>query len=1097
MLANERLIIKMSLEQKVKFVTSLNAYESSPVGGYEFPVFKLKGQPYDDCPDVYATCFPSDKALASTWNSTLISDVYGAIGDETKSVHSFGYFNNTDDCAIENLSSDNFVTAKFILSRTLGLSLSNQAVNFEKTYTENSEREYDKMFITNTVLADAKPTSILVKNPSDVESITKKFKYNNLFFGIASSPLETVRLLLAGCSLVFISEDFLTELVGFLSVRTEEYRKAYRHYRSGQMKLGEFDRLVRNLEIFDETIIDEACDKLISILFEMKENGEKVHEMEGLDGKNNAKFDEISHDELALRAARESVVLIKNDGILPLTYRTRIAVAGEYANDFSYQKELFGCNPTVEMLPFDVINEYEELNTTGYVAGYAKGVSGRVDLIDSAVGLAEQSDCTLLYLCAGRGQASLPPEQTELIEALSSKGVGIIAVVACDENIDLSFADKCKAVLLTYNGGQEGTAAVLDILCGIVSPSGKLVKEVLKPDGEVMYPFGYGLSYTKFAYSKLKVKTNGVSFTIANTGECDGFASVQLYVKKKDAEGIFSNKTLRGFAKAYVKKGDAVNVEIAFDENTFRSFSDEKNCYAIDGGNYEITISENYTCDKLVKTVTLGGRIFNKTPQNEIAETSNGADVKEKKARTQDGVKLSFSVKLFLGLMLGLYYNGLIAVFAFTPIISVKGFILYVILGSIAAVLNILLIVYIVLIAKQRKKQLKLHTNDVLTDMVDKIKDFKEIAKVSYAVPVKEEENGEENGEGETNGENAVFSAEEPVERTFDASLDDSEKEATFTEHISLAEVCSNFREFALSYGVNIEIISVRAIISAVASSKIVILKSANTEVLPDLLKALCAYFGSTAITNAKDDWKKAGDLMWKEAGDRYVVSDFTNAVHGASKSPAKMCVAILENVNAENVMSYFSDFVDYANHPTEEHEMKISDELIIKLSDNITYFVVPEEGSTQNFSKEFINASMTVDLALSRAEKGSEVEVKSVAFAEFNDLVKAAREDVFISEKIWKKVDELFGTISASEKFSIGNKNTLQTEKLTSVIMECGGDEAEAFTQMFVCKLVPLLKNTRLYKQDGGDRTLSGIIEKLFPEEDLAKIQKALVKLN
>ena len=517
MLANERFIVKMSLEQKVKFVTSVTPYESSTVDKYEFPIFKLKGQPYEDCPSVRATCFPSDRALAATWNSRLIRDVYRAVGEETRRVHSFGYFNNTADYTLEEVSSDNFVTAKFILARMAGLSAGNQAVNFEKTYGADSAEVYDEMFVTNTVLKDVQPTSVFIKTPEDIEKIRKEFKYAGAFFGAAADVEGAAKLLLAGCSLVFIEEEFLPALVNFLTERTEAYRKAYKSYRGGTLSLGEFDRRVRSLEIFDEAMIDEACDRLLTILFAMKDGGENIPPMTGIDKKRPAKFDEIAHDALALKAARQSAVLLKNDGILPLTHHTRVAVAGEYANDFSYQKELFGIYPTVKSLPFDAIYGYEEITATGFVTGYARGEHGRADLIDSALELAGRSDCVLLYLSAGRGQTMLPSEQTELIDALHEKGVGIIAVVACQQPIDLAFIDKCRAVLLTYSGGQQGTTAVLDILTGIVSPSGRLAEEAIGGNGDVKFPLGFGLSYTTFDYRALKVSEKGVSFTIANT----------------------------------------------------------------------------------------------------------------------------------------------------------------------------------------------------------------------------------------------------------------------------------------------------------------------------------------------------------------------------------------------------------------------------------------------------------------------------------------------------------------------------------------------------------------------------------------------------
>lgn len=1090
----------MSLEQKVKFVTSLTSHESSPAGGYLFPVFKLKGQPYDDCPTVFATRFPSDKALGATWNTKLIGEVYTAIGEESKRVHPYGYFNSTDDYTLDDVSNDNFVTAKFVLAKMLGLSNSGKAANFEKTYTEDGNHTYDKKFISDTLLAEVKPTSVLVNNSADIENITKKFKFGGLFYGNASSVQECVRMLFEGCSLVFLTVDFRAELINILTERTEAYRIAYKNFRDGNIELGEFDRRVRSLEIFDEEIIDKACDRLISLLVEMKAGAENIPEMTGLGGDRTAKFDEISHDALALQAAREGVVLLKNDGILPLSLRTKIAVEGEFANDISYQKELFGGYPTVEMLPFEVINEYEGITTTGFAAGYKKGESGRVDLLGSAVELAGKSDCTLLYLCAGRGATALPPEQLELLDTLYSKGYGIIAVVACDMNIDLSFADKCKAVLLTYNCGQEGVAAVLDIVSGLISPSGKLTEEAVRQNGDVIYPFGYGLSYTQFEYRNLRVNTGGVSFTVENKGNRDGYFSVQMYIRNGEAANFFRNKTLRGFVKQYVKKGDSVNVEIPFDENTFKSYSDSKQCYVIEGGNYEIYISDNYDSDNLSGTVTLRGYVYKDTFENELVESSNGTDIqftgdKERAAREKARKKLSFGVKLFIAIMLGVYYNALIAVFAFTPIISDKTTLLYIVLGAVAGIFDIILLIYIIVISKNRKKQLYLNENEILTDMVERIDEFKEIAKMTYDVPVTDIDTDESE-----DAEEDPFISKKPeviVERTFDTSFDESEdEEVTFTEHISLSEICTNFREFALSYGVNIEMTSVRSLISAVAASKIVVLRCANAEVLPSFLEALGAYFGSSAFVETSPYWEDADDIMWREGGDRYVLSEFINTVHTAEKSGAKMCAAILTKVVPDNILGYFKDFVDYANHPTEDKHLTVSDELTIKFPNNITYFLVPEDVNA-TFPKEIINCSMSVDIAISGAEKGESIEVKNVAVAEFIDLITAAREEFFLPEKIWKKVDGLVSTVGSTEKFEIGNKNILQIEKLTSAIMECGGDEGEAFTQMFTSKIVPLLKTTRAYKQDDGDRNLSGIIEKLFPEEEIAKIKKALVKIG
>ena len=99
-----------------------------------------------------------------------------------------------------------------------------------------------------------------------------------------------------------------------------------------------------------------------------------------------------------------------------------------------------------------------------------------------------------------------------------------------------------------------------------------------------------------------------------------------------------------------------------------------------------------------------------------------------------------------------------------------------------------------------------------------------------------------------------------------------------------------------------------------------------------------------------------------------------------------------------------------------------------------------------------------------------------------------------YLSETVGKKLDEFTAAVNATEKFGIDNKSLLQLEKYTSVLMDCGGDEHEAVTGMFISKIVPLLKVSRAYKKESGGKTLYGIIEKLFGEENLSAVQRALV---
>ncbi len=1104
MLANERLIFKMSIEQKVKLVTSLKLYENSANENYEFPVFKLTRNPLDGESGVYATQFPSDRALASCWNNALVTEVYSKRGEEVAAVKKYACFNVTDSLSAENIAEDYFLTASTLGSKAKGLARARQFVNFEEFIPQSGEEQSVKN-LQDVVLKAASPRSVYLKNPENIENYKNQEDAGCLFYGVAGSADEALKYFLNGCTLVFLKGDFTAEIIAKLKVLTVEYRSAYADYRSKAITLSQLDARCQSLEIFDEEILNEACDKLISTLLEMRKRNQEVPPTKTAVNPNHAAaFDEISNDSLSITAARQSVVLLKNSGVLPLPATTKVAVLGDSAKDYIYQTEFYSGKATAERLPFYTVNNYE-IDAAGFASGYAKGEGVRQDLIDIAVDLGKDAGLAIVYLSAEKDAKSLPEGQLALIDELNKNGVKLIAVVASDGIIDFAFAQKCDAVLLTYRGGQGSTRAVLDIIKGIATPSGRLTQTVPMdinntqnyltiPRNEVRYPFGYGLSYTKFEYLNLKINERGISCTVKNVGDCDGFAVSQFYVQKFRSSSIFKDKILRGFSKVYIKKNDSVRVEIPFDENTFKIYDAQSGLYRIEGGEYTVKISENYFDDRLVGSITLASYVFKDEYKGEIVQSvqnSDGTAVKfdvnqeppeVRKAKKQ----LSFGVKLFVAILIAIYYEGVMAVLAFTDIVWDKDLIFYLVIGGLAAVCVALFITYVVIIAKKRKKQHYIPVNDVLTDLVENVKEFDEVSKVTYIEPLKEEPEEEEL---------PVTAAEEaPKEKSYDLSLEEDE-EVELTERVTFHEICNNFQAFANSRGVTVDITSVRALFAAIGASKIVIVTTKNTDVMPDFLTVLNGYFNSRELTVVGENWKSLSDLIWKQQEDKFVLSDFANTVYSATKSPDRLYGAVIDGVNAETVLSWFAPFVTYANHPTEEHKLNLNEELSIILPNNICYILSPAEGSGDKFPREVADAAIQLDLVLSKTETGEEVEADVISKSALSDLVKEARETFYLPEKVWKKIDELFETIRATEKFRLGNKNTLQLEKFTSVLLECGGDEAECITDIFLAKLVPLLKLTKAYAQDGGDKTVFGIVEKLFGEEELTKIQRALAK--
>ncbi|MDE7379866.1 MAG: glycoside hydrolase family 3 C-terminal domain-containing protein [Clostridia bacterium] len=1104
----ERFIVKMSMEQKLKLITSTEFYKSSAVGGYEFPVFEICGQPYgESSKGVHATQFPCDAALAASWNPELINEVYAAHGEETCAVNSFGYFNCTNDLNVETYTSEHLLLGKFLAQKIAGLRRGGAYVNFESVPTEDEKLSYYRRTVRDEVFNSSNPSSVIVSDVAEPDVLKKKFKYKDMTFGVVSTIEDALDFLYGGASFLFLSEDIFDALVNKVKTLTNAYIQAHTKYVNEKISEANFARLIRTFKIFDGEIIDRACNDIIDIIFTMREAKENPQEdFRSLRKGESALFDEINHHELALDAARQSAVLIKNEGgILPISRATKLAVMGEYANDLKYKRNYYVTRATSERLPFDVINEYE-LNTVGFAQGYAMGESGRSDLTDHVITLSGKADCVLVYLAAAKGAQTLPPEQLELVDLLASRHAKIIAVVVCDNNIDMSFADKCAAVLLTYISGQGGAVAALDIITGEVCPSGKLAKPlgVYGANGFIQkYPVGYGLSYTGFTYDNLKVNESGVSFTVKNTGNYDGYAVLQMFVQKKNTESLFAEKLMRGYTKVFVPKGDAVRAKIPFDEMTF-SLYDEHKGYYVEGGLYTVSVGESRDSDNLSGILLLKDYEEKQTFKSTVVETSDdgrAVDFSESGLPAEVRAsckKLPFALKLALALIAALYIDGVLLLFGLGNIISQKNLILYIILGVIGVVVNALAVVYICIISKQRKSQKYIHANVVLTEMLDNVEEFTEIAKVRYKEPVDEPK--PEDDDEEQDGQEEADASEEALAATYEVKFDDSDSNSVaIADKISFVEMCTNLRDFAHSRGVNLEMTSARVLVAALASCKVVFLTSKNAERLPELVAILNEYYGIETPISAKDEWHSLSDLLWDE-GDgegKYVLSAFSNAVYGAHKAKEQERVLVLDNVNLNNLGSYFCNFIEYANHPTEEFVINFNEENSIRLPNNLTYLLVPQGGAIEGLPTEILNASLIAEVMISKAEstEGEKVEPKAVSHEDFLLMLSEAKEAGYVSERVWKKVDSLAETLSEHEVFAIGNKNLIQMESFTSVLIDCGSDEAEAVTNMFLGKLAYILKNTRAYRQDDGSKKVYEIIEKLFVDEDLTKIKRLFIK--
>lgn len=391
----------------------------------------------------------------------------------------------------------------------------------------------------------------------------------------------------------------------------------------------------------EESLVDQRVDELLEVMLSTRK---------AVDQYKGKPFDEEGHHALAMKASEQSIVLLKNEGnLLPLKKGTKTAVIGEFARKARYQgagSSVVNCTRLDHAM--DVIM-YHGLDVAGYEPGYPRTGPGDPEMRAKAVELAKQADVVLLYIGLDeisesegldRPNMRLPQSQIDLLEAVAAANPNIVAVVAAGAAVEMPWLSKCKAMIHGYLHGQAGSNAVLRAIMGEINPCGKLsetyplkyedvpsapyfpAKERTVEYREglyvgyryfetakvpVLFPFGFGLSYTTFQYSDLKVTAEHAAFTITNTGKVDGAEIAQLYVSAKNPSVYRPVKELKGFLKVFLQAGETRRVTIPLDDKAFRYFNVQTNRFEIDGGEYEILIGASVADIRLRGTLRVKG----------------------------------------------------------------------------------------------------------------------------------------------------------------------------------------------------------------------------------------------------------------------------------------------------------------------------------------------------------------------------------------------------------------------------------------------------------------------------------------------------------
>ena len=431
---------------------------------------------------------------------------------------------------------------------------------------------------------------------------------------------------------------------------------------------GETDKLivkaVQSGEL-EESILDTAVERILTMVdkyLTARKDIDPASMVHPLPSSVERGYDVAAHHALARTTAEQSAVLLKNEDILPLQKDKKIAFIGEFAKV-----------PRIQGGGSSHINNTSiesALDVAGDSVSYAQGF--HIDeettddtLLQEAITLAKESDVAVIF--AGlpdsfesegfdRTHLNMPANQNELIARISEVQPNVVVVLHSGSPIAMPWLDKVAGVLQMYLAGQASGGAAVNLLFGDATPCGKLAEtfplhlednpsylnfpgnreKVCYQEGvfigyryydkkkmDVLFPFGYGLSYTDFTYSNMKVTVNGknaadvdviketdeiiVSADITNTGNCDGAEIVQLYIKNPVVYEIRPEKELRDFAKVFLKAGETKTVTFTLNARAFSYYETRIHDWYAESGDYEILLASSSRDIRLQDTVSITG----------------------------------------------------------------------------------------------------------------------------------------------------------------------------------------------------------------------------------------------------------------------------------------------------------------------------------------------------------------------------------------------------------------------------------------------------------------------------------------------------------
>ena len=669
----QNIISKMTLEDKIKLCSGRSFWETKAMEEYGIPSFFMSDGPHglrtqtgaEDHLGINeserATCFPTACASASSWNPELLKQMGEAIGEEALNYgvdvvlgpgvnikrnplcgRNFEYF--SEDPYLSGVLGASWI--KGVQSKGVGTSLKHFAANNQEQDRMNGDSIVDERALREIYLSafemavkEAKPDTIMCsynkingKFSSDnkmllTDILRKEWGFEGLVVTDWGAMNDRIEAFKAGCDLEMPTS------CGFFD---EEVKRAVEE---GKLK---------------EEDIDACVKRILTLTFKAESTRAVKAEIA------SAYIEE--HHALARKIAEESAVLLKNEeAILPISNKKKVVLCGAMAENVRYQ----GAGSS-HINPFKLSNilEYMQMqdNTVAYYPAYELDGERNEEKLKQAIDGSKDAEVVVVaiglpdsYESEGydREHMKLPESHNELIHELVKIKKDIVVVLMGGSPVEMPWAKDVNAILNLYLSGQAAGEAAVNLLYGKANPSGKLAETYPisyqdcsssetfgvntrqveyaesiyvgyryydKAGIPVQFPFGYGLSYTTFDVSNLRVSKDNINFATANptvtvqckvknTGNVAGAQVIQVYLSDKTQDIFKANKELKGFCKVFLEPEEEKEVTIQLNKRAFSHYDVRSKAWEVLSGTYEIYVGTSLVDTPLSRELHVQGTV--------------------------------------------------------------------------------------------------------------------------------------------------------------------------------------------------------------------------------------------------------------------------------------------------------------------------------------------------------------------------------------------------------------------------------------------------------------------------------------------------------